>query len=121
MRPFMMKRNQGWHNHVSKFDTFEVEIVAYFDNRNEALSFEKKEIERLKPIANVTEYVTDRKKINRLSKEFEQERNELVWMLVSQGYNYAQIGRMFNIDRATVMRIKRRKPVRWKPTWTVKK
>lgn len=52
-------------------------------------------------------------------KEFLREkRDELIWALSLQEYNYEEIGQMFNgLNRSTVMRIIERKPRGWKPKW----
>lgn len=44
-------------------------------------------------------------------------RDEIIWALSLQDYTPAQIGRMFNINRSTVLRILDAKPKDWKPKW----
>ena len=44
-------------------------------------------------------------------------RNELIWALAGQDYTQAQIGRIFNLDRSTILRIIEKKPVRWVTSW----
>jgi len=46
-----------------------------------------------------------------------EKRNELIWALSLQEYSLAQIGKIFNVDRSTIMRIVRTKPQDWKPKW----
>lgn len=47
----------------------------------------------------------------------QEKRNELIWALNAQGYTDAQIGRMFNLHRASVGRIVREKPQDWTVKW----
>jgi len=47
-------------------------------------------------------------------------RNEIMWALDVQKYTYAQIGRMFNLHRSTVMRICKGRPATWKVKWVKK-
>ncbi len=42
---------------------------------------------------------------------------ELIWALGKQDYTQAQIARMFNIDRSTVLRILQKMPRDWSPKW----
>ena len=44
-------------------------------------------------------------------------RNELVWALKLQNYTFAEIGRIFNMHRSTVLRICKERPKDWKPKW----
>jgi len=44
-------------------------------------------------------------------------RNELVWALSFQNYSDAQISRMFNVHRSTILRILRQMPRKWEPKW----
>ncbi len=46
-----------------------------------------------------------------------EKRNELIWALDLQDYTNAQIGRIFNLNRATVLRVIAMKPKDWKPKW----
>lgn len=46
-----------------------------------------------------------------------EKREELVWALSAQGYTDAQIGRLFNVSRATIFHIIRRKPKSYKSPW----
>ncbi len=46
-----------------------------------------------------------------------EKRDELIWALRCQGYNFSQIGEIFNVGRPTIFRIVRRKPKNWKPKW----
>lgn len=46
-----------------------------------------------------------------------EKREELIFAMDSQGYNFSQIGEIFGIDRATVLRILRKKPKNWKVKW----
>lgn len=44
-------------------------------------------------------------------------RNELVWILSEQGYNGADIGQVFNINRSTVSDALKLRPAKWIPKW----
>lgn len=44
-------------------------------------------------------------------------RDELVWALLDQGYNGAQISRLFGTDRVTIKRIKDERPEDYKVKW----
>jgi len=50
-------------------------------------------------------------------KYIREKRIELIWALSLQDYTHAQIARIFNVDRSTIMRIIRKKPSRWKSKW----
>ena len=52
-----------------------------------------------------------------LAKHLTAKRNELIWALNAQDYNNAEIGRIFNIERSTVLRIIRKKPAKWSSPW----
>jgi len=52
-----------------------------------------------------------------LKEHLREKRNEIVWALLAQGYNYADIGAMFNINRSTVLRIDNQKPKNYQPKW----
>lgn len=59
----------------------------------------------------------ENKAVDKIEKYIKEKRNELIWALALQGYTGAQIGRIFNRDRSTVLRIIGMKPVRWTPKW----
>jgi len=42
-----------------------------------------------------------------------EKRAELIWALSIQDYTFAQIGRIFNINRSTVLRIIKEMPKGW--------
>lgn len=44
-------------------------------------------------------------------------RDELIWALFIQDYTYSEIGRIFNMHRASVKRIVARMPKDWTPKW----
>ncbi len=44
-------------------------------------------------------------------------RNELMWALQLQDYTPAQIGRIFNVDRSTAMRVIGSRPKDWRVKW----
>jgi IS30 family transposase len=46
-----------------------------------------------------------------------EKRKELIWALSLQDYSFAQIGRIFNIHRSTVLRIVEKMPKNYKPKW----
>jgi hypothetical protein len=46
-----------------------------------------------------------------------EKRDELIWALSIQDYTHAQIGRIFNLNRSTILRILADKPKDWKPKW----
>lgn len=46
-----------------------------------------------------------------------EKRDEIIWALSLQDYTNAQIGRMFKLDRASILRIIEAKPKDWKPKW----
>ena len=46
-----------------------------------------------------------------------EKRTELVWALEFQGYSGEELGVIFNVDRAVISRILKKKPKRWKPKW----
>ena len=50
-------------------------------------------------------------------KHIKEKRIELIWALSLQDYTHAQIGRIFNIDRSTVLRIISKKPRNWSSKW----
>ena len=52
-----------------------------------------------------------------IEKHLTAKRNELVWALATQDYTNAQIGRIFNINRSTVLRIIEKKPSGWVTPW----
>jgi hypothetical protein len=54
---------------------------------------------------------------NQIESHILDKRNEIIWALELQKYTYAQIGRMFNLHRATVMRICKGRPATWKVKW----
>jgi hypothetical protein len=47
----------------------------------------------------------------------QEKRDELIWALSLQNYTNAQIGRMFKLNRSTILRIIQSKPRDWKPKW----
>lgn len=49
-----------------------------------------------------------------------EKRNELIWALDLQKYSQASIGRIFNINRSTIMRIVGERPKGWLPKWIKK-
>lgn len=55
--------------------------------------------------------------VDKLEKHLKMKRNELIFALSLQHYTAAQVGRMFNIDRSTALRIIRTKPRDWRPKW----
>lgn len=59
------------------------------------------------------------KEKNALRGHLRDKRNELIFALLepNQGYSYADIGAMFNMNRSTVMRIAKAKPKNYKPKW----
>jgi len=46
-----------------------------------------------------------------------EKRDELIWALDLQGYTLAQIGRIFNRNRATILDVIKKKPKDWVPKW----
>ncbi len=54
---------------------------------------------------------------NAVEKHLIAKRNELMWALSLQDYSLASIGRIFKMDRSSVLRIVRLKPRDWKPKW----
>ena len=46
-----------------------------------------------------------------------EKRNELIWALGLQHYTFSEIGRIFNMHRASVQRIVNRRPRDYKPKW----
>lgn len=54
---------------------------------------------------------------NFVEKHLIDKRNELIYAISLQNYTDAQIGRMFNLNRSTIMRIIKGKPTGWKPKW----
>lgn len=44
-------------------------------------------------------------------------RNELIFALDFQGYTGAQIGKIFNIHRASVNRVMDKRPANYQPKW----
>ncbi len=52
-----------------------------------------------------------------LDNHLREKRNELMWALSLQDYDYSEIGGMFNMNRSSVLRIVRQKPRDWKPKW----
>ena len=57
------------------------------------------------------------KEIEKLEPFLAEKREEFCWALDIQGYNYAQIGRLFKINRSSVMRIIDARPKEYKPKW----
>lgn len=55
--------------------------------------------------------------VDNMENHLKEKRNELMWALSLQDYTNAQIGRIFNIHRATVKRIIDKKPRDWQPKW----
>ena len=47
----------------------------------------------------------------------QEKRDEIIWALSLQDYTLAQIGRMFKLNRSTVLRIIEAKPKDWQPKW----
>lgn len=52
-----------------------------------------------------------------MPKFLREKRAELIWALSLQDYSQSHIAAMFNIDRATVLRIIAKKPKSWKVKW----
>ena len=52
-----------------------------------------------------------------IDRHLQDKRNQLIWALSLQDYNLTQIGKVFNRDKATIMRIMREKPDGWRPKW----
>jgi DNA invertase Pin-like site-specific DNA recombinase len=52
-----------------------------------------------------------------IENHIKEKRDEIIWSLSLQNYTFAQIARMFNLDRSTVMRIIEKKPVNWNNKW----
>jgi len=46
-----------------------------------------------------------------------EKRDELIWALVHQDYNFEEIGVIFNVNRSSIKRIAVKKPSGWKPKW----
>ena len=46
-----------------------------------------------------------------------EKREELIWALCLQDYSLIDIGEIFNIDRSSVLRIKRKTPTNYTPKW----
>ena len=44
-------------------------------------------------------------------------RNQLIWALTFQEYELLEIGKIFNLDRATIYRIQKKMPEGWEPKW----
>lgn len=44
-------------------------------------------------------------------------RNELVWILNAHGYNGADIGQIFNVNRSTISDALKLRPAKWIPKW----
>ncbi len=55
-----------------------------------------------------------------MESHLKEKRAELIWALSLQDYTNAQIGRIFNINRSTVLAILRAKPKDWQPKWVKK-
>lgn len=47
-------------------------------------------------------------------------RRELIWALKKQQYTDAQIGRIFGMNRSSIMRIVKEMPRNWTPKWVKK-
>jgi len=54
---------------------------------------------------------------NRIPRYLREKRNELIWALSLQHYSNVHIAQVFNLNRATTLRIIRQKPRDWKPKW----
>ena len=54
---------------------------------------------------------------NSIEQHILEKRKELIWALYLQDYTYAEIGRVFNMHRASVLRIVKCKPVDYKVKW----
>jgi len=52
-----------------------------------------------------------------IEQHLKEKRVELVWALSLQEYTDAQIARIFNCNRVTIMRIINKKPKNWKAKW----
>lgn len=57
---------------------------------------------------------------NRLEPHLKEKRDEIIWALDAQGYTFAQIGRMFNRNTSTILRIVEVKPKDWETKWIKK-
>lgn len=52
-----------------------------------------------------------------MPKYLREKRSELIWALSLQDYSQSHIALMFNVDRATVLRIISKKPKNWTVKW----
>ena len=50
-----------------------------------------------------------------------EKRNELMWSLAKQGYNAAQIGKMFGLTRAASNDVIKTMPATWRSPWSKKR
>lgn len=48
----------------------------------------------------------------------DEKRNEIIFALYYQKYNHVEIGRMFNRNRSTILRILEKMPKDYIPKWT---
>lgn len=56
-------------------------------------------------------------RLTNMELHIKEKRIELIWALSVQDYTDAQIARMFNVNRSTIMRIISKKPANWKVKW----
>lgn len=52
-----------------------------------------------------------------MEEHIKQKRDELIWALDLQGYTFVQIGRIFNRNSSTILRVVEAKPKGWKVKW----
>ncbi len=52
-----------------------------------------------------------------LENHLKEKRSELIWALSLQDYTHAQISRIFNCNRVTIMRIINKRPKDYKAKW----
>ena len=55
--------------------------------------------------------------MEKLKQHLRDKRNEIIWALGHQGYNNADIGCMFNLNRSTVLDVMKKKPKDYKVKW----
>ncbi len=62
--------------------------------------------------------VAIRKQVDkRLPRHLREKRNELMWALAFQDYQFVSIALIFNMNRSSVLRVIRKMPRDWKPKW----
>lgn len=52
-----------------------------------------------------------------MKKYLKEKREELIFAISNQDYNNEDVGNIFNLNRATILRILKKKPKNYKPKW----